>query len=125
MLTPLRESAVPFFAPCALVLLFQLIGQYCDRASKFQACRTASSVARPYVVTQDPDVLAGKTGFRKWLGLPKGFGSQIRTYTLQPYRLVKDHRTGFENGNINAVMDGDIDGFINAYLKMESLKNQD
>lgn len=79
VLTPLRESAVPFFAPCALVLLFQLIGQYCDRASKFQACRTASSVARPYVVTQDPDVLAGKTGFRKWLGLPKGFGSQIRT----------------------------------------------
>ena len=56
VLTPLRESAVPFFAPCALVLLFQLIGQYCDRASKFQACRTASSVARPYVVTQDPDV---------------------------------------------------------------------
>lgn len=79
VLTPLRESAVPFFAPCALVLLFQLIGQYCERASKFQACRTASSVARPYVVTQDPDVLAGKTGFRKWLGLPKGFGSQIRT----------------------------------------------
>ena len=34
-----------------------------------------------------------------------------------PYTLVKDHRTGFETGNINAVMDGDIDGFINAYLK--------
>ena len=89
VLTPLRESTVPFFAPCALVLLFQLIGQYCDRASKFQACRTASSVARPYVVTQDPDVLAGKTGFRKWLGLPKGFGSQIRTTSQADERFQK------------------------------------
>lgn len=89
VLTPLRESAVPFFAPCALVLLFQLIGQYCDQASKFQACRTASSVARPYVVTQDPDVLAGKTGFRKWLGLPKGFGSQIRTTSQADERFQK------------------------------------
>ena len=89
VLTPLRESAVPFFAPCALVLLFQLIGQYCDRASKFQACQTASSVARPYVVTQDPDVLAGKTGFRKWLGLPKGFGSQIRTTSQADERFQK------------------------------------
>ena len=54
-----------------------------------------------------------------------GWGSQIRSYVFMPYTLAKDHRTGFENGNINAVMDGDIDGFINAYLKMESLKNQD
>lgn len=89
VLTPLRESAVPFFAPCALVLLFQLIGRYCERASKFQACRTASSVARPYVVTQDPDVLAGKTGFRKWLGLPKGFGSQIRTTSQADEKFQK------------------------------------
>ena len=49
------------------------------------------------------------------------WGSQIRSYVFMPYTLVKDHRTGFENGNINAVMDGDIDGFINAYLKAESL----
>ena len=45
------------------------------------------------------------------------FGSQIRTYTLQPYRLVKDHRTGCETGNIQAVMDGDIQPFIIDYLK--------
>ncbi len=48
------------------------------------------------------------------------WGSQIRSYVFMPYTLAKDHRTGFENGNINAVMDGDIDGFINAYLKAES-----
>ncbi len=52
------------------------------------------------------------------------WGSQIRSYVFMPYTLVKDHRTGFENGNINAVMDGDLDGFINAYLKMESQKNE-
>ena len=44
------------------------------------------------------------------------WGSQIRSYVFMPYTLAKDHRTGYENGNINAVMDGDIDGFINAYL---------
>lgn len=50
------------------------------------------------------------------------WGSQIRSYVFMPYTLAKDHRTSFENGNINAVMDGDLDGFINAYLKMQSLK---
>ena len=46
-----------------------------------------------------------------------GFGNQIRSYVMQPYTLVKDHRTNEENSNVNAVMDGDIDSFINAYLK--------
>ncbi len=50
------------------------------------------------------------------------WGSQIRSYVFMPYTLAKDHRTGFESGNINAVMDGDLDGFINAYLKMNAEK---
>ncbi len=45
------------------------------------------------------------------------FGSQIRSYVFHPYKLVKDHRTGYEMGNVEAVMDGDIDGFIEEYLK--------
>ena len=45
------------------------------------------------------------------------WGNQIRSYVFMPYTLAKDHRTGFEMGNIQAVMDGDLDGFINAYLK--------
>jgi peptide chain release factor 2 len=48
------------------------------------------------------------------------WGSQIRSYVFMPYTLAKDHRTGYENGNITAVMDGDIDGFINAYLAMKA-----
>ena len=44
------------------------------------------------------------------------WGSQIRSYVFMPYTLAKDTRTGFENANINAVMDGDLDGCINAYL---------
>lgn len=47
-----------------------------------------------------------------------GFGNQIRSYVMQPYTLVKDHRTNTENSNVTAVMDGSIDLFINAYLKM-------
>ena len=51
------------------------------------------------------------------------WGSQIRSYVFMPYTLVKDHRTGFESGNVGAVMDGDLDGFINAYLKAEATGN--
>ena len=50
------------------------------------------------------------------------WGAQIRSYVFMPYTLVKDTRTGFETGNVQAVMDGEIDGFINAYLKMTSEK---
>ena len=49
------------------------------------------------------------------------WGSQIRSYVMQPYKLVKDHRTGAESSNVDAVMDGDIDLFINAYLKWNNL----
>ena len=52
------------------------------------------------------------------------WGSQIRSYVFHPYNMVKDHRTNYEVGNVNAVMDGGLDGFINAYLKAESLGNE-
>lgn len=48
------------------------------------------------------------------------FGSQIRSYVLQPYRLVKDHRTKLEEGNVDKVLDGDLDPFIKAYLMQKA-----
>ena len=57
-----------------------------------------------------------------------GWGNHIRSYVMQPYPMVKDHRTGVESGNVDAVMDGNIDPFINGYLKWQSLgcpKNMD
>lgn len=51
-----------------------------------------------------------------------GFGSQIRSYVFQPYQLVKDHRTSHEVGNVNAVMDGELDDFIEAYLRQQLSK---
>ena len=50
-----------------------------------------------------------------------GWGNQIRSYVMQPYTMVKDHRTNAESGNVGAVMDGELDLFINAYLKWVSL----
>lgn len=50
-------------------------------------------------------------------GGPAAWGRQIRSYVMQPYTMVKDHRTGFETGNVTGVMDGDLDGFIEAWLK--------
>jgi peptide chain release factor 2 len=48
--------------------------------------------------------------------LDVNFGSQIRSYVLHPYTMVKDHRTGYEMGDVQRVLDGDLDGFVRAYL---------
>ena len=51
------------------------------------------------------------------------FGSQIRSYVFHPYKMVKDHRTGYEVGNVDSVMDGDIDAFVDSYLKQNISKS--
>lgn len=64
---------------------------------------------------EQADKLSGIRGEVKEIG----FGSQIRSYVMQPYTMVKDHRTGAESSNVNSVMDGNLDPFINAYLSRE------
>lgn len=70
---------------------------------------------------QNADKVSGIRGEVK----DNGFGNQIRSYVMQPYTLVKDHRTNEEIGNVASVLDGSIDNFINAYLKWISLGNQE
>ncbi|HNQ27608.1 MAG TPA: peptide chain release factor 2 [Aquaticitalea sp.] len=68
-------------------------------------------------LAQREDIEAGKMKI-EW-------GSQIRNYVMHPYKLVKDVRTGYETGNVDAVMDGNIDGFLKAYLMMMGQKEED
>jgi peptide chain release factor 2 len=63
------------------------------------------------------DALAGEKKANEW-------GSQIRSYVLHPYQLAKDHRTDFETGNPAAVLDGDLSGFIHAYLRDKALSGK-
>ena len=60
----------------------------------------------------------------KGVQLEIAWGSQIRSYVFCPYTLVKDHRTNYEEGNVGAVMDGNLDGFINAFLSENAQINR-
>ena len=66
---------------------------------------------------------AEKISDLKGVQLKIEWGSQIRSYVFMPYQMVKDLRTNFETSNISSVMDGDLDGFVNAYLKADATGN--
>lgn len=84
-----------------------------DKAMKVLAARLADLERKNRNAERD-EIEAAKKGIN--------FGSQIRSYVLQPYRLVKDLRTGHETGNTDAVLNGDLDGFIKAWLLMNAEK---
>ena len=84
--------------------------------SQFQNKDNCMKMLRAKLVELQMQEKAEKISDLKGVQLKIEWGSQIRSYVFMPYTLVKDTRTGYEMGNIQAVMDGDIDGFINAYL---------
>ena len=88
--------------------------------SQFQNRDTCMKMLRSRLVELKMQQHAEKISDLKGVQLKIEWGSQIRSYVFMPYQLVKDNRTGYETSNINAVMDGDLDGFINAYLKAEA-----
>ena len=84
--------------------------------SQFQNKDNCMKMLRAKLVELQMQEKADKISDLKGVQLKIEWGSQIRSYVFMPYTLAKDTRTGYEMGNIQAVMDGDIDGFINAYL---------
>ncbi len=91
--------------------------------SQFQNKETCMKMLRSKLVQMKMEAHAEKISDIKGVQLKIEWGSQIRSYVFMPYQLVKDNRTGFETSNVNAVMDGDLDGFINAYLKCSATGN--
>ena len=84
--------------------------------SQFQNRDNCMKMLRAKLVELQMQEKADKISDLKGVQLKIEWGSQIRSYVFMPYTLVKDTRTGYETSNVNAVMDGDLDGFINAYL---------
>ena len=78
----------------------------------------AMKVLRSKLYQKAVDERRAKDEARTGVKMEIGFGSQIRSYVLAPYRLIKDHRTGFEMGDVDRVLDGDLDGYIEAFLQM-------
>lgn len=84
--------------------------QHKNRASAMAVLLARISEVERAQSQEKVQALKGNTGPAEW-------GSQIRSYVMQPYTMVKDHRTGYETGNVIGVLDGEIDGFIEAMLK--------
>lgn len=87
--------------------------------SQFQNRATAESMLKSKLYQLKLEEQEKKKAAIQGQQLEIGWGSQIRSYVFHPYSLVKDHRTNFETGNAQSVMDGDLDGFINAFLQYE------
>ena len=92
-----------------------------NERSQFQNKEKAMQMLKAKLLMVKQDEQAAKAAGIRGDVKDIGWGSQIRSYVLQPYTMVKDHRTGEESGNVDAVLDGAIDNFISAYLRWMSL----
>ena len=85
--------------------------------SQHQNKETAMKILRARLLELEIERQAQERAELKGKRVVAGWGNQIRSYVLHPYRMVKDHRTNYEVGNTDAVLDGDLDGFVTAYLR--------
>ena len=92
-----------------------------NERSQFQNKEKAMQMLKAKLLMVKQEEQAAKAAGIRGAVKDIGWGSQIRSYVLQPYTMVKDHRTGEESGNVDAVLDGAIDNFISAYLRWMSL----
>jgi peptide chain release factor 2 len=93
-----------------------------NERSQIQNRETAMKMLYAKLLEQKEQEQQQKISEIKGEQMDNAWGSQIRSYVFCPYTLVKDHRTGYEEGNVNKVMDGGIDGFISSYLSFMARK---
>jgi peptide chain release factor 2 len=88
-----------------------------NERSQTQNRETAMSVLRARLIQMEEEKRQAEVAALKGEHVDAGWGNQIRSYVLHPYQMVKDHRTGYETGNVQAVLDGRLDAFMEAYLR--------
>ena len=93
-----------------------IVVQCQNERSQLSNKNTALRILRSRLVEVEQEKREAEIAAERGAAQDIGFGSQIRSYVLHPYQLVKDHRTGLEEGNTQAVLDGRLDGLIHAYL---------
>ena len=93
-----------------------IVVQCQNERSQISNKETAMRILRSRLAEQEEERREAELAKERGAAQDIGFGSQIRSYVLHPYQLVKDHRTDHEIGNTQGVLDGDLDGFIRAYL---------
>jgi peptide chain release factor 2 len=97
-----------------------IVVQCQNERSQHSNKETAMRILRSRLVERAIEEREAELAVERGAAQDIGFGSQIRSYVLHPYQLVKDHRTGHEEGNTQAVLDGRLDEFIHAYLRLSA-----
>jgi peptide chain release factor 2 len=90
-----------------------------NERSQLQNKETALSILKARLLERELEKQEEERARLKGAHVSAEWGNQIRSYVLHPYNMVKDHRTDYETGNTTAVLNGEIDGFIEAYLKSQ------
>ncbi len=96
-----------------------IVASYQSERSQHQNKEVAMRILEARLLKMELAKKAEEMAKLKGVRIDAGWGNQIRSYVLHPYKLVKDHRTGYETGNTSAVLDGELDDFINAYLSSQ------